>query len=295
MPMSDYLEKSIINHVFKGISWSSPSCVYLALFEGTVSDTGIASAKELSGGTYSRKLCTTFGISAFAGQIAPNGRLTETYPYAYNADDISFDSVTGSGWQPVNSFALMNWSTSGCVLFYGSLQTPVTVLTGEQFYIPNGRLIISLNGSVNNYSNIPTSGYSSYLCTKLYNHILNKTTYTSPGLGIYLALYETHPSVGDKGGVEVHYTDYKRQNITWTSADDTSGSVGNSASVVFSASSAGWGNIVGIGIQIIEKSSTLPTLLFYCPITNDTRRSSLTLGYGDGYKINTKNFKLYVT
>lgn len=110
--MSDYLENALINHLFNKTSYTIPT-VYVALCTSapTDADTGTTIAsKEPSGSGYARK-------STVAGDwnSASGGSIT-------NANTITFATPTGS-WGTLTHFALIDASSAGNVLMYGSLTT----------------------------------------------------------------------------------------------------------------------------------------------------------------------------
>jgi hypothetical protein len=140
---SNFLENSLLNHTLRRNSdgtsrdaFTQPGVdgIYVALFHGSTStvltnlEAGTLS-NEVSLGSYARQK-VTFGQAA-SGTSANDS--TVTYPTAtadYNGQ--------------VTCLAIMNTSTSGNVLFYGSLTVPKTVTTGDTFQVAIGNLQVSL-------------------------------------------------------------------------------------------------------------------------------------------------------
>jgi len=140
---SNYLENALLDHTLRRNSdgtarntLTQPGVdgIYVALFYGSTSTvlTNLEAGTltdEVTLGSYARQKIT-FGVAA-SGTSANDS--TVTYPTAtadYNGQ--------------VTSLAVMNSSTSGSVLFYGSLTVPKTVTTGDTFQIAIGNLQVSL-------------------------------------------------------------------------------------------------------------------------------------------------------
>jgi hypothetical protein len=108
---SNYLENKIIEHVLRNVSYTSPATVYAALY---TSDPGEAnSGTELTGGSYARE-AVTFGA-------ASNGAVTNTGAVTFA--DLPAATVTHIG--------ILDASTSGNLLYYGSVASTLTVVSGS--------------------------------------------------------------------------------------------------------------------------------------------------------------------
>lgn len=123
---SNYAEDLLVNALLRGISFTAPATVYVALY---ISDPGEAGAGiEVSGGSYTRKAAT------FA---APSNGVTE------NLTDIFFNQATAN-WGAVGYFAIYDASSAGNMLFHGALTTTKTIETDDVFKISAGNLTITL-------------------------------------------------------------------------------------------------------------------------------------------------------
>jgi len=163
---SNFLENELLDHVLRfgngsltvgtGAGYAAPATVFVALFAATSGETGaLATALEsgtstasegnwgyyevtTSGTAYARQSISFAAAGAVTtGQIASN--TTVTFPVA-TAD---YDNAASSG-ATVRSMALMDASTGGNVLFYGTLTNAKTVNSGDQFTISSGNLTVSL-------------------------------------------------------------------------------------------------------------------------------------------------------
>lgn len=124
MAKSDFLKTNVLNHVLRGVSYSSPATVYLALF--TVAPTDAGGGTEVTGGSYSRQT---------AEFDAPDD------DQVVNSDDILF-SVASADWGTVVHFALFDASSSGNMLYHAALTASRTILSGDQLRVPAGQLIV---------------------------------------------------------------------------------------------------------------------------------------------------------
>lgn len=134
--MSNYLEAALYDHLFRGIPYTAPATLYLALFTdnaGLEENDPAYYGTELSGSGYARL--------AVGGATA---RTFDDYPPdgpGVNGQVWDFAAATDD-WQPVSCFAIMDADTAGNVLFWGLLFEFVTGLTGQTFRIEAGQIEI---------------------------------------------------------------------------------------------------------------------------------------------------------
>jgi len=127
MSMSDYLETTLINHVLRGTSFSSPSSRYIALYTSDPMDANTGT--EVTGGSYARQTCT------FA---APTNGVTS------NAAIVSFPVATAD-WGTVTHFGIVSALTGGNLWFSGTLSGPQAVGTDTQLQFLVGQLTVTLD------------------------------------------------------------------------------------------------------------------------------------------------------
>jgi hypothetical protein len=198
---SVYVNTKILEHVLKNTAFSSTNA-WLGLYTGipTLPNT------ELTGNSYSRK------------QVA----FTVSGSTAVNTSEIRFAQATGE-WNNIAYYGISDSASSVNLLFYDRLPIPKKLYTGNTFVVNAGELYVGLGG-----------GYSTYLAGKLLNHLLNNTTYTSPGLDVFSALYTALPDKNDSGGTEVNAVNYDRLKI----------------------SGSGWSNITSISSYTTDSNNT---------------------------------------
>lgn len=125
--LSDFAEQSLINHLLRNTSFTSPATVYLALYSSnpTDADTGT----EVSGGGYARQ-AMTFG--------AP------TDGVATNSVQVTFPEATAA-WGTVSHVGIRTALTGGSLLFHAPMATPKTIAQGDQQIFKVGTVSASLS------------------------------------------------------------------------------------------------------------------------------------------------------
>ena len=123
---SDYLENEVLDHVFGGASYTSPSAVYLGLYTSNPTDAG--GGTEVSTGGYARQEIT-FG-SASSGAIA------NTAAVEFTASGANFGTITGVG--------IFDASSSGNLLAWKSI-TSVAINDGDTLNFPIGDIDVTLD------------------------------------------------------------------------------------------------------------------------------------------------------
>lgn len=129
MNKSDYLRLANLNAALRGVSFTSPSSHYLALY--TVAETSSGGGTEVTGGGYLR-VSATFG--------APSGFSSS------NTGQVTFPTPSAI-WGQVVSAAVWDAISGGHLLYYGDLATPKFVDSGVSnvVYFPAGYFVISEN------------------------------------------------------------------------------------------------------------------------------------------------------
>ena len=126
MSFSNYLETELLDHVFAGNAYTSPSAVYVGLFTSAPSETG--GGTEVSGGSYVRK----------AGSFTVSGNTATT------SAAIEWPTATAS-WGTITSIGIYDASTAGNLLAYANLSASKTIASGDVFRIPTGDIDITLD------------------------------------------------------------------------------------------------------------------------------------------------------
>jgi hypothetical protein len=151
---SNYLEDKLLDHTLRygTAPYTAPSTVYVALFadsgsaasaalESGTSGTGSSSDWgyfEINNGSYARQ-----SVTFAAAGTTTTGTIETSASVSFPVATANYDTA-GSTGQVVTHIALMDASTGGNVLFYGTLTTSKTVSSGDQFTVSSGNLSISL-------------------------------------------------------------------------------------------------------------------------------------------------------
>ncbi len=122
---SNYLRDHIASHLHGKTTYTAPATTYFALM--TVACTASGGGTEATGGTYARVAVTnnTTNWPASSGQTQSNGVA------------IDFGTAT-SGLGTIVQIAEYDAITSGNLLTFAALTTPVTIVNGQPFQIPIG-------------------------------------------------------------------------------------------------------------------------------------------------------------
>lgn len=128
--LSNYLENKLLDHVFRGTSFSAPATLYFALF--TVAPTDAGGGTEVSGGAYARvaktaNLTNFSGTQALLSTVASSG----TSGTIYNNNDIIFPDPVGANWGTITYMGIFDASTAGNLLCYGQVLPNKTVNNGD--------------------------------------------------------------------------------------------------------------------------------------------------------------------
>ena len=127
--LSNFWENELIDHLFRGRSYSSPSDLYIALYTAAPGETG--GGTEVSGNNYSRvQVAAAYDEWEGTGGETSDTDSTGTGGATQNVNAITFPVPSGN-WGTISHFAAMSASSSGSVFFYGALAASKTVNNGD--------------------------------------------------------------------------------------------------------------------------------------------------------------------
>jgi len=248
--MSDYLENELLDHVFAGAAYTSPS-LYLQLYTATPNDAGGGTA--VSGNGYARTdISSAFGTAA-----------SRTI-----ANDVAITTVAASGgsWGTVTHWGIFDASTSGNLLVYGAFDTGKAVGDGEVANIAIGELTIAF-----------TAGEcADYLANELLDHVFAGATYTSPSL--YMALYSDATN-DTTGGTELTGNAYARTDVSASFGTASSGSISNDVTITFPTATGNWTAATHFAIQDAASSGNR--------LIHGALDSSVTVTSGNAFTVNS--------
>ena len=133
---TDYTEAAILNHMFKGVSWTPPSTWYLALFTAAP-DESASPANECSYPGYVRVEVTSWGDVTDAA--SGNGKQIA------NAAGVVTASNAGATDVVVTHAGLFDAATGGEFLLHGALGAPKTLRPDDALAFQPGQLVFSVD------------------------------------------------------------------------------------------------------------------------------------------------------
>lgn len=137
MPMSDYLENKILNHVMNNTAYTAPAAVYLTLFKADPTDAFITANEVdvvVDDTAYARQAMASTTASGTSGAI------TNSAPETFAA------VVYGSGAAPYNvtHFGICDAATAGNLLFSGAIGATISRTVGVTLTIGTGQLTTTM-------------------------------------------------------------------------------------------------------------------------------------------------------
>jgi hypothetical protein len=127
--LTNYLENELIDHLFRGRSFTAPAAMHVGLFTAAPDDTG--GGTEVSGGSYAR-----VSYAPGTGNWEGTGGETTAVDSAgtgggtQNINAVTFPTPTAN-WGTITHFGVFDAASGGNLLFYGALTTSKTVNNGD--------------------------------------------------------------------------------------------------------------------------------------------------------------------
>jgi hypothetical protein len=146
--MSNYLENKLIDHLFRGTSYTAPAALAVALCTAAPDDTstGATITEVANSGAYAR---TALAPSSSNWQDTAGGTAgtsSGTTGTTKNAAAITFPTATGS-WGTITHIAVVDSATYGAgnVLFWAALTTSKTVTNADTFSFAIAALTVQID------------------------------------------------------------------------------------------------------------------------------------------------------
>ena len=178
----------MFDHIFKVGSFSQPTDVYVALFDGDPEGAGV----ECSGATYARVVCNTWDVAAARANA--------------NGLKISW-AEAGADWGDVNYVALYSAITGGLLLGKDDI-SEIAVNEGDDLYIDIGDIDVSWSAG----------GVCNTWAEKILDHIFKNDPITVP-TNLYVGYSTANPTDDASGLAEPVGNGYARKNFnTWNIA-----------------------------------------------------------------------------
>jgi hypothetical protein len=123
--MSNYLENEIIDHIFRGRSFTAGANIYVALFTSAPSDSG--GGTEVTGGSYARVALNPSASNwKGTGGETTNVDSAGTSGTTSNNSTIVFPAPTAN-WGVISHVGIFDASSGGNLLWHGALGVSKTV------------------------------------------------------------------------------------------------------------------------------------------------------------------------
>lgn len=265
MPATTYLNNKLLDLMFGGTAYSGrPTTLYFALFTSAPNAAG--GGTEVTGSGYSRKAVTA-STTNFTSPATAGDNIS-------SAIDIQWPAASGS-WGTVTSWGIYDAATSGNLLFFDSIDTPVAITTGQRPKIASGALTISMSGQFGNK-----------LEQAVLNHIFRSVSWPGTFGNHYYAVGVGATSAGLS--TEATGGSYARVNMTnnkttyGTAADAV---LANAAGIAFPSASGSWGGTMDS--WAIYDASTSGNCLWYGTIGTPVAISSGVYNWQTGTLIIT--------
>ena len=136
MGMTNYLKNSMLEDLFRGVAYSSPSVVYIALSKTAPTELG-TNCTEPSTASYERLSVTSNEVNWAA---AVNGSLSNSVALRFPEAEESWTSQAS----PITHWAIFDAPPDGNMLFFGSLSRSQEIPRGSILEIPESGLVTTI-------------------------------------------------------------------------------------------------------------------------------------------------------
>lgn len=126
--LSDFSEKLLLDWLMTNGTATRPTAWYVGLFTAAPNDAG--GGTEVSGNGYSRQSVTFAAATSGAGTTS-------------NTGDVVF-TAAGGAWGTITHIGIFDASTSGNLLWHGSLTASKTVADGDTLQFSTGNIDLTL-------------------------------------------------------------------------------------------------------------------------------------------------------
>lgn len=142
--MSNYLENKLIDFLFRGVSYTPPATLYVALCTAAPTDVSTGSTiSEISGGNYARQSLASNTTNWYTTNSDNSATSSGTGGTTSNSVQLNWSAVTWTG--TVTDVAICDALTGGNVLFYATLASSKTVASGDSISFGINSLSIQID------------------------------------------------------------------------------------------------------------------------------------------------------
>ncbi len=127
MAKSDYAEKAVLDHFLTNTAATSPTTVYLALYQTDPTDAN--SGTELTGNGYARQVVTFAAATSGVGSTS-------------NTNTVTF-TAAGGNWPTATHFGVLDALTVGNLLYHSNLDTARQANDGDSIVFDPGNVTVT--------------------------------------------------------------------------------------------------------------------------------------------------------
>ena len=267
--MSNYLETNLLNHVFRGVSFTAPTTLYVTLYTNTTgageSDTGT----ELTVGTY--------GLGRASISLPSGMRIVDNS--IYNLQPVSFSEATYN-WGTIYGWGIKDAASGGNLLYWGLFDSPPIIDAWNRLYISASQLHITSYQSSSLYG-----GWTIFSANAIWEYLINATPFSWTTSGGNLALGNTVVVNNTTDNlfsiwteISISATGYARILMPTSSWSISSGVITNTNDILFiERATANWGAVSDI---VLYDSVTGANPIFWGHLN-----TPVTINAGDGFRI----------
>jgi hypothetical protein len=250
--LSTYTANKILDHILKTASFTQPTNLYVALYNGDPSGTGT----ECPGTEYARQAVNDWDTAA--------NRATA------NTSQINFPEIETNDWGTVDYIAIFDALTGGNLIAYDAIDSYVTQL-GDNLYIGAGDLDVS----------IASGGVTTAWANKILDHIFKNDAITVP-TNLYVGASTANPTDNASGISEPSGGAYARKiHNAWDAASLKA--TENTEAATFTQATASWGEITHAFISDSVDAVLEANIIFYSALGSSILMGNQdTLNFADG-------------
>lgn len=127
--LTTYLSSGLLGHALRGVTFTAPATVWVALFPGDPGESGTSST-EFTGAGYARQ---------------PVWFTNPTTNSCANTAEIIFPQATSAYSNPITHIGLMTAESAGSMMWAGALSASKSIGNTDQFRIAAGSLVCTLD------------------------------------------------------------------------------------------------------------------------------------------------------
>lgn len=136
MAMTTFLKNELLKQQFRGVSYTAPNVMYIALSKSAPNDLG-TNCNEPTANSYERLAVATNSTN---WTDATDGTISNSVSFRFNEAEESWTTSAA----PITHWAIYDSATSGNMLFYGALTRAQEIPRGAVLEIPENGLVTTI-------------------------------------------------------------------------------------------------------------------------------------------------------